>query len=713
MAEYDKTLERIRHALEGGNCGKAIHEMEIYLTAWPEQHTQEKLNSLLDDYKRMEAYWLQGVNDPQRELLYQQLLQQVYVLYANVRHYHRMKASPYLYSQYTRVRQVRQGWSLKDIRQELENFVSEIAIIQLEPEHTRQKKSETLYHQHQQQMNQLFEYVLTSRQWTASVGQQFSDMLLSPTVDSIDQQLIISAITLSLMGQFDMTKFKLLTDVYSLSNDETVRQRALIGWVLSIDNDVSKVYPEQETMIRQLVQSEEVCKELAELQTQLLYCLNVEKDSHTIQSEILPDLMKGDNLRFTKMGLVEQEEDPMEDILHPGATEERMEKLEASFQRMMNMQKQGTDIYFGGFAHMKSYPFFYDVSNWLVPFYIQHPDIKQYVDHNQGTRFLGKIMNSNLFCNSDKYSFVIAYQEVLKNMPENIRQLIQKNEASIEEFHWKDEDNMEVASLRQMYLMDLNRFFRLYPHRSELVNPFEKMAEDKTRCEFFSNLFFQDTPMDNYKHDVVRMMRKHHYPLMAERVVNSIPETLQDTEYFLWKEDYNAVLKKDPNNEKALAGAARQAFASGNYEEAGRYYDHLMELFPAKHRYMLNKAVCLIHQEQYTEAQNKLYQLNYEDPENDFVIRALAWSLTCDEKQEQADKFYQQLINRKHPAAEDYQNYGYCLWLQGETDQAAQQFRLYTKNLNNSIFHFDKAWLNKRGISDLDILMMEALIESE
>ena len=63
----------------------------------------------------------------------------------------------------------------------------------------------------------------------------------------------------------------------------------------------------------------------------------------------------------------------MEDILHPGASEERMEKLEATYRRMMDMQKQGADIYFGGFSQMKRFPFFYDISNWLVPFYIQHP----------------------------------------------------------------------------------------------------------------------------------------------------------------------------------------------------------------------------------------------------------------------------------------------------------------------------------------------------
>jgi hypothetical protein len=73
-------------------------------------------------------------------------------------------------------------------------------MLQLEPDNKRATKSEALYKDHQQQMNQLFEYMLTSRQWSDSVGSQFTEMLTSPTVDTVDQQLLIAAITLSLLN---------------------------------------------------------------------------------------------------------------------------------------------------------------------------------------------------------------------------------------------------------------------------------------------------------------------------------------------------------------------------------------------------------------------------------------------------------------------------------------------------------------------------------
>ena len=317
MKSYDQMLERVTEALQQGNCGRAIQEMETYLTAWPEQHTQEKLERLKEDYRLMEQHWLTGDEDPQRQTFYQRLLGQLYVLYANVLHYHRMKASPYQYSLYVRVRQKGRDWSLGAIRKQLEGFVSDVAMLQLEPEHTRKAKTYEVYHQHQQQMNDLFQYVLTSRQWTDSVGSQFAEMMTSPTIDSIDQQLIVSAVTLALINQFDMAKFRLLTDVYQQSTDEAVKQRALIGWVLALNSDAAIIYPEEESIVRRLLQSEDVCQELHELQIQLVYCLKESQDSDIIRGEIMPELIKGKEFQMSRLGLTEQEETPLEEILHP------------------------------------------------------------------------------------------------------------------------------------------------------------------------------------------------------------------------------------------------------------------------------------------------------------------------------------------------------------------------------------------------------------
>ena len=91
-------------------------------------------------------------------------------------------------------------------------------------------------------------------------------MLLSPTLDTNDQQLIISAVMLSTLEHFDMAKFRTLIHVYEKSVDERVRQRALVGWVLTLNSRlIASIYPEQVDLVHHLLEDEDHCKELGSL----------------------------------------------------------------------------------------------------------------------------------------------------------------------------------------------------------------------------------------------------------------------------------------------------------------------------------------------------------------------------------------------------------------------------------------------------------------
>ena len=265
MGTTDIALERIFKQLIRGNAGMAIAEAETYLAAWPNPQTAEKLRAVKAEYELMADYWQRGAKDPQMDEQYQRLLQRVYVICANISIHRHVRSSSYLASLSAGARQPGHDWSLDAIRREMEGFVSDVAMLELEPEDQRQAKSTQLYKDHQQQMNLLFNYIVTSHIWTDGVGEEIKALLLSPTVDSNDQQLLVSAIMLSLMNRFDMVKFRVLVETYRLSQDEQVRQRALVGWVMSIDDDFRLVWPEQQALVAELLQSKRVCRELTEL----------------------------------------------------------------------------------------------------------------------------------------------------------------------------------------------------------------------------------------------------------------------------------------------------------------------------------------------------------------------------------------------------------------------------------------------------------------
>lgn len=118
-------------------------------------------------------------------------------------------------------------------------------------------------------------------------------------------------------------------------------------------------------MIEELLQSDTICRELTELQMQMVYCMGTERDATKIQQEIIPDILKNKPLHIKPEAL---EEEDIEEMIHPEEFDDKMQKMEESFGRMVDMQKQGSDVFFGGFSQMKRFDFFRDMSNWFVPF---------------------------------------------------------------------------------------------------------------------------------------------------------------------------------------------------------------------------------------------------------------------------------------------------------------------------------------------------------
>ena len=316
--EAQTSFTRIFNHIKSHNLSGAITELEAFLAAHPHQVNSDRLHAIQTDMQLMADYWKRGFKDPQLPSLYQKLMQRMYVLCANISLQYHISQSSYLLSLLSKVRLSARDFSPLNIRDELETFVSETALLELEPEHKRATRQQALYERHQQAMDVLFCYLFTSNQWTDSQAASIEEILVSPTVDSNDQQLMVSGIMLSLLEHFDMGKFRTLVHVYERTQDVYVRQRALVGWALTMDSQLAaSVYPEQITLVEKLVEQEQCCQELVELQHQLIMTMNAEEDTKTIQEEIMPDLMNS-QFRMTRNGIEEKEEDPMQDILNPG-----------------------------------------------------------------------------------------------------------------------------------------------------------------------------------------------------------------------------------------------------------------------------------------------------------------------------------------------------------------------------------------------------------
>ena len=710
---HNEALNLILTSLLRRDLGEAITATDNFLAIHPHQVNIDRLFAIRTDYQLMADYWRRGFKDPQLPSLYDTLLKRMYVLYANIANAYNIRHTPLLSSLYYRSHTAARDWAPQNIREDLEAFVSEVAMLELEAPHTAEPKRKELYARHFRSMVELFDYILTSGMWTDGFSSAMEEMLLSPTIDSSDQQLMVTGVMLATVNCFDITKFRLLIHLYEKSTDEEVRQRALIGWAFAIDTEIAQsIYAEENTLVEKLLENEACCQELVELQKQLIYCIDAERDRATIQNEIMPDLMKQQGFRITRNGIEENDESDLNEILHPDETEANLERVEASFHKMLDMQKQGSDIYFGGFSQMKRFPFFNELANWFIPFDFNHPDLAVVSEKFRNSKFLHSVVRSAPFCNSDQYSFALAFEQVVSKIPANYLEFMENSEASFYEF--AAEEKSTPTFIRRMCLQDLYRFFRLFKDRDAFWNIFDPEAHDYL---ILSKPTFSRTHVETSFNDVTAFLLKKNRRSEAEAMLDNYGEHRRDYQYYMmsaWlgrepKANYGQALALQPDSERALAGYARALFNEGAYQEALDAYDKLLIQQPDKKSYLLNKAVCLTNLKRYDEAERVLFRLNYEAEDDANVNRVLAWALTCDGKYEQAEKFYNQLLSEEEPAEDDLLNYGLCLWFSGHIDEAADCFHRYlmvSGEPKESIIENELELIRAKGITEPEIQMM-------
>ena len=88
-----------------------------------------------------------------------------------------------------------------------------------------------------------------------------------------------------------------------------------------------------------MLDDDDVCNDIMELQMQVIYCRNAEQDNETIRRDVMPTLLKNQSFEISRFGIKEKDDDELEDILHPDEDDKRMEQIEDSMKRVSDMQK--------------------------------------------------------------------------------------------------------------------------------------------------------------------------------------------------------------------------------------------------------------------------------------------------------------------------------------------------------------------------------------
>ena len=720
----EEILSKAINCLMDRRLSNAIEVLEQLYVQRPSLMGHSEFEAIKTDYQLMVDYMGRGFSDSHRESLYSTLLQRLYRVAADLEISWRCKNVSAYVNSFRVIDHLNTSHDF--VRTVLESFVSDIAMLSLQSEETREQKSTELYERHHSFINRLFNALWTSCQWTDDDCTFYTDLLLSPTVVSTDQQVIVSAISLGAMNQFDINKFKTLVNIYKKATDEHVRQRALVGWVLAVFEGMD-IFPEQDAIVRELCANPDITRELLTLQIQFFYSKDAEKDNDKIQRDIMPDIMRNSNLTIGRLGIMEKEEDAIESILHQDADEKRMEQMEEKVRKMMDMQKQGSDIYFGGFSQMKRFPFFSDMVNWFTPFYLNHPALRPVISKLGDTKFLNTLMERSNFCESDRYSFAFALEQIINQLPSDIKEVI-GSDAMLGPL--AESDDMEDAiSIRRTYLQDLYRFFRLYHTANDFINPFEDNGKGDFVADtfFFTYKSFMGTGLDDVKLRLASHLYKHQQMTELAELLTTFQSSdpryailMGYTNIHMGKAEFayqffDYALKAEPDNQWALKGKARAALDAEDYKTAEEVYTELLKLEPGHKNYTMNRCVALLKLGRTSEVREELFRLDYQYPEDMNVKRVLAWAMLSDNSLDKASQLYDTLLAAT-PAHEDYLNAGYCQWAMGNIQRAVELFREWMVKSGKSTeqlleeFRSDADTLEMYGISETDCFLMLSLV---
>ena len=701
---------------------KAIDKVKAFLDIHPLAVYIDELHRIDNDYALMLDYMKRGYADPSRETVYEKLLNRLGRLIQDLL----LEDRKLRVGIYTDAAQRTRGVTLthETIRQRLESYVTDIAMLSLEDEAVREQKEKEINHSHSDFISSLFCQLFLSPQWTEDDRTFYEQLLLSPALEISDALVLVSAVMLSAINIYDCQKISTLVHLYQQASDERLRQRALVGWVFSI-HSTTPVDEGLMNLLQHVFSDKTTARDLADMQKQVLFCIHAESDHETIQRDIMPTLMKNNNLILDSHGFFsEKEDDIMEDILEPDAADKRMEEVEDSIRQMMNMQKAGSDIYFGGFSQMKRYPFFYDLSNWFRPFTKSHPALYRITQKLKDSSFLDNVLNHAPFCESDKYSFALAMESVIERLPEQLKGMLNEKETLMP--MGQAEENSGAAFIRRMYLQDLYRFFRLHYRRNDILNPFSS-----DEYVFMANPAYLQLGTNDYFADLCLFMRKHHHgdafvKLASRYVKDDNAQNLLNYGIYLLLHQGDAIqaeaafrqsLSLETDDERVLLWLARACFEKGDFKEACEHYETLCQRRPEHKSYAINMGVALSYAGRYDDAVKLFYKLDYEQPDSKKILRGLAWALMGAGKLEQAMGIYQRLLTADKVESVDFLNAGYCYWLMQNVEKAVDCFHQSQEKDSrqkplSEQFHEDSNFLLSLGLTEVDILLMCDLVET-
>jgi tetratricopeptide (TPR) repeat protein len=687
---------------------------------------QNRYQSIMETYKNMLKYSFELVPDPERVKIHNRLQQSVIELVDDIRDIWIEKVD--LFERNRQKEQILhfEAGHLTDIPQTLLKLSKEANIEHKENTGNIENNPE----EPMQLMSLMFHWLWLRNRYTGEIISFFNQMINAEEVDWSIKALMISALTLAHMRHFDREKFNLLFDLARHENPQ-LRQRAIIGLFLSLLLYQKRLplYPDIINRLKSIPDDPKFQERLFAILLQYIRASETEKITKKIQQEIVPEVMKIKSELEIKLNL--------EELLTKEKFDEKNPEWENFFkdapdvyqklEQFSKMQIEGADVFMGAFAMLKNFPFFQELTNWFVPFKSDNKALNGIFRENEGAMdmktFFEGLENSTILCNSDKYSFCLNIQYMPEQQRKSMLELFNMeikamNEAMEDELKLNTESKNKIVN--SQYMQDLYRFFKLHPYRKEYDDVFG-FEIDLLKSETFYTIFNETQLIRNLAefYFAKDMYAEALYLFTWLNDQKKSFELLEKMGYCYQKmgnfaraiELYQQAELYDKNKiwlQKKLGYCFRKI---GEYNKAIEYYKDIIKAEPTDLNNLAYLGQLYIDTGDFESALKYYYKVEYEKPDNIKVFRPIGWCSFVQGKYDTAIKYFSKVLESM-PNKSDYLNIGHSYWASGQLDKALESYREAVRLSGSDhqwfreSFVHDSNYLQKKGISDLDVALM-------
>jgi tetratricopeptide (TPR) repeat protein len=687
---------------------------------------QEHLEST---YEQMLRYTLEGVHDPEREKIYMKLRKSIIQLADKVRSFLMRKYSGWLTLTLQEELEKRQKLTGKGVIESLDDLAFRVELDEIINEDKTSPSTTDL--KRRELIMEIFKHLWLTDEYGEAENSLASTILTCKDFAWYEQAQQVSAILLSGLRRFDEQKIHRMIDFTEVENHQ-VSGRALVGLVILLYTYDKRLYlyPSVLSRLELMKDSTDPDKILEQIVLQFIRTEETMELGKKLHEDIIPEMAKLKPKLEDKLKMEDLKEEDLTGDRNPDweSVFKESDELYKKVDEFMKLQMEGADVYMTTFARLKNFPFFNELTNWLVPFYKENPDLTEIYKQDSKSfnpeLFISGLKKMPFLCNSDKYSFIFN----IKFLPDEQKKML--STAFSMEMEGlsdmiSDEELMNESFARRtvfvQYIQDLYRFFKLSPFKNEFEDLFHgKLAIYKSG--FFNKLIGDRKIFQNIAE---YFFEKGYYDDALEIFGMQLKKEPENTELlektgfcYQQMEQYRKALdfyqKLDIHGKSGVWVLKNMGYCYRrleNYSEALQMYEKLSEDNPDDIKNESLTGYCHLKLEQYEEALKRYFKIEYMQPDNKNVIRPIAWCYFALRDFDKSEKYYNKVFGQE-PNYYDYINYGHLKWAVGDRKSAIENYILSINHKNFTFQDFqktmeaDSSLLINMGIEREEIYLM-------